>query len=47
VYNVGSKDCITVKEVADIVVGALELKDVKYMCKPVGTVLDGKEISVC
>jgi UDP-glucose 4-epimerase len=34
-YNVGSEDCITVKEVADIVVDALGLKDVKYVYKPV------------
>jgi UDP-glucose 4-epimerase len=35
VYNIGSEDCITVKEVADIVVDALELKNVKYVYKPV------------
>jgi len=35
VYNVGSGDYITVKEVADIVVGTLGLKDVKYVYKPV------------
>jgi len=35
VFNVGNEDCITVEEVADIVVNALELKDVKYMYKPV------------
>ena len=35
VYNVGSKDYITVKEVADIVVNTLGLKDVKYAYKPV------------
>jgi len=34
-YNVGSGDYITVKEVADIVVGTLGLKDVKYVYKPV------------
>jgi len=36
VFNIGSEDCITVKEVADIVVDTLGLKDVKYMYKPVG-----------
>jgi len=35
VYNIGSEDYITVKEVADIVVGTLGLKDVKYVYKPV------------
>jgi len=35
VYNVGSEDYITVKEVADIVVNTLGLKDVKYAYKPV------------
>jgi len=36
VFNIGSEDYITVKEVADIVVDTLGLKDVKYMYKPVG-----------
>ena len=36
VFNVGSEDCITAKEVADIVVDTLGLKDVKYVYKPVG-----------
>jgi len=35
VYNVGSEDCIMVKEVADIVVDTLGLKDVEYVYKPV------------
>jgi len=35
VFNVGNEDCITVKEVADIVVDALKLKGVKYVYKPV------------
>jgi UDP-glucose 4-epimerase len=35
VYNIGSEDYITVKEVADIVVDTLELKGVKYVYKPV------------
>jgi len=35
VFNVGSEDYITVKEVADIVVDALKLKGVKYVYKPV------------
>ena len=35
VFNVGSEDCITVKEVADIVVDALGLRDVEYVYKPV------------
>ena len=31
VYNVGSNDTITVKEIADIVVSSLQLKDVKIV----------------
>jgi UDP-glucose 4-epimerase len=36
VFNIGNEDYITVKEVADIVVDILGLKDVKYVYKPVG-----------
>jgi UDP-glucose 4-epimerase len=35
VYNIGSEDCITVKEVANIVVDTLKLKNVKYLYKPI------------
>lgn len=34
VYNIGNKDWITVVEIADIVVEALGLKNVKYIFKP-------------
>ena len=34
VYNVGNKDWITVKEIADIVVNEMGLKNVKYVYKP-------------
>jgi UDP-glucose 4-epimerase len=36
VYNVGSEDYITVKDVADIAVETTGLEDVEYVCKPVG-----------
>jgi UDP-glucose 4-epimerase len=36
VYNVGSEDYITVKNVADIVVETMGLGDVEYVYKPVG-----------
>jgi len=36
VYNVGSEDYITVKDVADIAVETMGLKDVEYVYRPVG-----------
>jgi len=36
IFNVGSEDYLTVKEVADMVVNVLRLKNVKYVYKPIG-----------
>jgi UDP-glucose 4-epimerase len=50
VYNVGSEDYITVKEVADIVTEVMGLKNVKYVYKPmahgVGWLGDVKRIAL-
>jgi len=50
VYNIASEDWITVKEVADIVVKTLRLKNVKYVYKPllhgVGWLGDVKKIAL-
>ena len=50
VYNVASEDWITVNEVADIVVNALGLRNVKYIYKPVahgiGWIGDVKKIAL-
>jgi len=35
IYNIGSEDYITVKNVADIITSALRLRNVKYIYKPV------------
>jgi UDP-glucose 4-epimerase len=40
VYNIGNEDWVTVKEIADIVVEELGLKNVQYVFKP--ATLDGR-----
>ena len=34
IYNIGNKDWITVREIADIIVSEMKLKNVKYIFKP-------------